>query len=108
MILLPLLFMLPYSLTLHENCDTKLDVRVIGKSYVGPLEVCWLGGNNSYRWWPVWWFSSVLESIWSRKSMQAAYFHGSFISRYVAAILPKCILFMLIFFSHRSSRISKI
>ena len=52
-ILLHLLIILPYSLTLLENCDTKLDVRIIGKSYVGPLEVCWMEGNDGYRWWPV-------------------------------------------------------
>ena len=65
MILFPLLFILPYSLTLLENCDTELDVRIKGKSYVGPLEVCWLGGNDGYRWWPVCGSDVTGNSFWS-------------------------------------------
>ena len=46
--LLPLLYILPSGLVQSETCDTKLDVRIKGKSNVGQLEVCWphLGGNQ--------------------------------------------------------------
>lgn len=52
--LLPLFFILPSCLAQTETqaCDTRNDVRIKGKSNVGPLEVCWKM-KNGYRWWPI-------------------------------------------------------
>ena len=60
--LLPLLFILPSGLVQSETCDTGLDVRIKGKSKVGPLEVCW-SKRGAYQWRPICGYD-FYESFW--------------------------------------------
>ena len=50
--LLPLLFILSSGLVQSETCDTRLDVRIKGKSNAGPAEVCW-SRKGAYQWQPI-------------------------------------------------------
>ena len=56
--------MLQSGLAQTDTCDTRMDVRIKGKSNVGPLEVCWIINNSGPRWWPICGYYDLYDNNW--------------------------------------------